>query len=508
MKSGMRSENQGNNVVFKYVTMVGIVLWLAFVYFLAAGQSTLFSSGEELRLLFHSSTFLFLFLPLILLSYCLLPGRFQKGILLVGSLLLYAWAEPVYLPLLLLLITFNYFCGLEMKDREDQPWKRDNSVLIAVAFDLLVLLFCRCGGMLADSLNKLPVLQISFAIRQAPPGIVVFILLAISYQMDVYRGKIVAENGWLDLALYLSMFPQLASGLLVKYQDLKEQLRTRQVTSSRFGEGAMLFIRGMGKAMVMVAVLGRGTQELLQLKPGSFSVLSAWLGCILYALKLYYLISGYSDMAGGLALFFGMTFKKNFEYPYTAESLGEFSEKWYLSLGSWFRENVFQPLGGEEKGKGRTALNLLLVWALTGLCYGASWKFLLWGLYFGLFLVLERFFLSRVLIRLPSFVRHLYVLLLVFIGWVFFLSPDLGYAFRYLGIMFGIGASGFADSEALYLVLNNWLFILLGVAGCTTLGYRILQRTMYDMRTQRVRTVVACVVYGAIFLLSVAYMIM
>ena len=270
----------------------------------------------------------------------------------------------------------------------------------------------------------------------------------------------------------------------------------------------MLFIRGMGKAMVMASVLGRGTQELLQLKLGSFSVLSAWLGCILYSLKLYYLISGYSDMAGGLAQLFGMVFKKNFEYPYTAESLGEFSEKWYLSLGHWFWENVFQPLGGENKGKGRTVLNLLLVWTLTGLFYGASRKFLLWGLYFGLFFVLEKLFLSRVLVRLPSFVRHLYVLLIVFVGWVFFLSPNLTYAFRYLGIMFGIGASGFADSEALYLLLNNWFFILLGVAGCTTLGYRILQRMMYDMRTQRVQIVVACVVYGAIFLLSAAYMIM
>lgn len=492
----------------KCLWMAVIVAYIGVLCWLTAGGYLVFEETVQNNLRFHSVWFLFLFLPVLLLIYHKVSERMQKKVLLVFSLLFYAWGQPVYMGLLLLLAAFHYFSGLDLEGKRRMSWKMDNSILLSVGFDLLLLIFCRYTGLLAETLNRFLPFQISLQLPEAPAGISVFLLLGIGYLIEVYRGKIKAEQKFLNVALYLSLFPPLAGGLFVRFQDLKETLSNRKKGAIFFGDGAMFFIRGMAKAMILAHVLGRALQEILQMKPGSFTVLTAWIGCALYALKLYYLLSGYSDMAIGVGKLLGLEFKKNFEYPYTAESLTEFSEKWYISLGTWFRENVFGPMGGEEKGTGRTVLHLAVVWALLGCWYGPSWKFLVWGLLAGLLLAAEKYVFSRVLVKIPSFFRHLYVLLLVSLGWILFFSPDLGYALRYLGMLFGIGASGFADGQSVYYLVTNWLMILLGVLGCTTAGYRLLQRITYNVRTQRVRAGTAGVVYGGLFLLSLAYLVM
>ncbi len=492
----------------KCLWMMAIVIYIGVLCWLTAGGYLEFKGTAQDNLCFHSVWFLFLFLPVLLLVYHKVPERMQKKVLLVFSLLFYAWGQPAYMGLLLLVAAFHYFSGLDLESKRRMPWKMDNSILLSVGFDLLLLLFCRYTGLLLDTLNRFLPFQISLQLPEAPAGISVFLLLGIGYLIEVYRGKIKADPKFLDVALYLSLFPQLAGGLFVRFQDLKETLSNRKRGPLFFGDGAMLFIRGMAKAMILARVLGRVPQEILEMKPGSFTVLTAWIGCGMYALKLYYLLSGYSDMAIGVGKMLGLEFKKNFEYPYTAESLTEFSEKWYISLGTWFRENVFLSLGGEEKGSGRTVLHLTVVWALIGFWYGPSWKFLVWGLLAGLLLAAEKYVFSRALVKIPSFFRHLYVLLLVSLGWILFFSPDLGYALRYLGVLFGIGVSGFADGQSVYYLVTNWLMILLGVLGCTTAGYRLLQRITYNVRTQRVRTGTAGVVYGGLFLLSLAYLVM
>ena len=264
----------------KCLWMMAIVIYIGVLCWLTAGGYLEFKGTAQDNLRFHSVWFLFLFLPVLLLVYHKVPERMQKKVLLVFSLLFYAWGQPVYMGLLLLVATFHYFSGLDLESKRKMPWKMDNSILLSVGFDLLLLLFCRYTGLLLDTLNRFLPFQISLQLPEAPAGISVFLVLGIGYLIEVYRGKIKAEPKFLDVALYLSLFPQLAGGLFVRFQDLKETLSNRKRGALFFGDGAMLFIRGMAKAMILARVLGRVPQEILEMKPGSFTVLTAWIGCM------------------------------------------------------------------------------------------------------------------------------------------------------------------------------------------------------------------------------------
>ncbi|MFQ6962424.1 MAG: MBOAT family O-acyltransferase, partial [Clostridium sp.] len=328
-----------------------------------------------------------------------------------------------------------------------------------------------------------------------------------SYIMDVYRKEVRPQKNILYFAMYICMFPQLIAGPIVRYIDIEEQLKNRTVTMRKFGQGAEYFIIGLAKKVILANSVGQVFDQIAGLQLGSFSVLTAWIGCISYAFQIYFDFSGYSDMAVGLGKMFGFEFRRNFDYPYTSSSITEFWRRWHISLSTWFREYVYIPLGGNRCTQSRHIMNLLVVWMLTGLWHGAAWNFLLWGLYYGILLVLEKYVWGQALERLPSVVRHIYSMVLVLIGWVFFFSPSLGYAMKYLGAMFGAGASAFADKQALYYILTHWLLYLLAVIGSSAVGYSLIRRIVGSFDNNRAKRAAAGVVYIGMFLISIAYLV-
>lgn len=498
-----RSKTSG----LKHVAFMSVLFYIGLVMCLSYVNPDLFAASAEQPAFIGSVTFIFGFLPILILVYYFLPWAFKNTTLLIANLLFYTWGEPVYAVLLLLMIWFNFLCGKELEENRDKPWEAEKIIGYAICVNLLVLGFCRYANLVVEGLNAFLPLELEFPLAEAPLGIAVYTLLSIGYLLDVFHGKAEAQTSIKNFALYISMFPQLSAGLVSRYQDVWEQIRHRNSNTARFGDGAMHFIRGFAKVMILANVLGRIPDQIQTTGIGNFTVMTAWVGCVMYAFEIYYTLSGYADMAIGLGKIFGFEFKKNFEYPYTAQSVTEFTGKWYLTLVSWFREYVYIPLGG-SKTKDKFIQNTLIVWALIGFWYGASWKFLVWGLYIAGHLILERLVLNKYLVRIPAVFRHVYTLIMILIGWVFFFSPNLTYAFRYLGTMIGIGASGFADAQTLSFIMSNWLLIVLAVLGCTTWGFGILQRLMYNMRTQRIKGIVAGVVYVLLFLVSTAFLVM
>lgn len=454
-------------------------------------------------MLFSSIVFLFTFLPIILILYYLVPRPMKNVILLFGSLLFYAWGEPVYIFLMIFSILFNYICGLDIaRNLGDQAAAR-RSLIFTVAVNLCILGFFKYEGFVLDSLSAVLPVDISYRAMALPIGISFYTFQILSYIIDVYRGHVKVQTNLLDFALYVTMFPQLIAGPIVQYADVDRQLHVRKESWGKFGEGSMFFIRGLAKKVLLANTIGMVYTEVAALAPGKVSVLSAWIGCISYAFQIYFDFSGYSDMAIGLGKMFGFEFLKNFDYPYISQSITEFWRRWHISLESWFREYVYIPLGGNRVPVIKHLRNLLIVWFLTGLWHGAAWNFVAWGLYYGLILILEKYFLSRVLERLPAVIRHIYSLVLVLIGWVFFFSPTLGGAVDYIQLMFGVGANGLVDSEGLYLLTTNLLLLILLVIGSTPIVHRAYERVMAG----RGKILANCVVYAAMFLLCIAYLV-
>lgn len=454
-------------------------------------------------MLFSSIVFLFTFLPIILILYYLVPRPMKNVILLFGSLLFYAWGEPVYIFLMIFSILFNYICGLDIaRNLGDQAAAR-RSLIFTVAVNLCLLGFFKYEGFVLDSLSAVLPVEIPYRAMALPIGISFYTFQILSYIIDVYRGHVKVQTNLLDFALYVTMFPQLIAGPIVQYADVDRQLHVRKESWGKFGEGSMFFIRGLAKKVLLANTIGMVYTEVAALAPGKVSVLSAWIGCIAYAFQIYFDFSGYSDMAIGLGKMFGFEFLKNFDYPYISQSITEFWRRWHISLGSWFREYVYIPLGGNRVPVIKHLRNLLIVWFLTGLWHGAAWNFVAWGLYYGFILILEKYFLGRVLDRLPAVIRHIYSLVLVLIGWVFFFSPTLGGAVDYIQLMFGVGANGLVDSEGLYLLTTNLLLLILLVIGSTPIVHRAYERVMAG----RGKILANCVVYAAMFLLCIAYLV-
>lgn len=458
-------------------------------------------------MLFSSVTFLFIFLPVTLALYYIVPERFRNIVMLAASLIFYAWGEPLYVVLMLLSILLNYICGLDIGSKRENPRKARRSLIFAVAANVCLLGFFKYYGFLLDSLNAVLPGDIPYRELPLPIGISFYMFQAISYIIDVYRKQVKPQENLLHLALYISMFPQLIAGPIVRYIDIEGQLKRRKVSMRKFGQGAEYFIIGLGKKVILAGLTGQIFDQISGLQMGSFSVLTAWVGCISYAFRIYFDFSGYSDMAIGLGKMFGFELGKNFDYPYISTSITEFWRRWFISLSTWFKEYVYIPLGGSRCGQSRQMLNMLIIWVLIGLWYGASWNFLIWGLYYGILLILERFIWGRALERIPAAVRHIYTMILVLIGWVFFFSPNLSYARDYLGVMFGPGASAFADKQAIFYVATHWLLYLAAVLGSSCAGYRIIRRIAGGFDNIRARKAAAAVVYTGIFLISIAYLV-
>lgn len=458
-------------------------------------------------MLFSSITFLFLFLPVTVLIYYLVPQKTRNLVLLIASLFFYAWGEPVYVVLMILSILLNFFCGKDIGEKRADPVRAKRSLIFAVVMNVLILGFFKYYGLLMETLNVLFPYEIPYRELALPIGISFYTFQELSYLIDIYRGNAKPQQRLLPFALYISMFPQLIAGPIVRYVDIEAQLLNRVMSMRKFGQGVMYFIVGFAKKVVLADSIGALYEQITALPIGSFSVLTAWVGCLAFAFQIYFDFSGYSDMAIGLGKMFGFEFRKNFQYPYIAKNIGEFWRRWHISLGTWFREYVYIPLGGNKCPASRHLLNLLIVWSLTGLWHGAQWNFLVWGLYYGVILILERYVWGRALGRLPAFVQHIYTFVLVLIGWVFFFSPSLGEAMDYLGVMFGAGASAWIDRQGFYFLLTHWLLFLLCVIGSSLRGMNILRLLTGSYESRRIRQIAACVVYIGMFLVSLAFLV-
>ena len=456
-------------------------------------------------MLFSSIVFLFSFLPAVMILYYLLPVRFRNVILLLASLVFYAWGEPVYLFLMLLSILFNYFSGLDIARNLQDKRAAKRSLVFNLIINLAVLGFFKYEGFVLDTLNGILPVHISYHALPLPIGISFYTFQILSYIIDVYRGNVKVQTNLPNFALYVTMFPQLIAGPIVQYADVDEQLASREVSRTKFGEGSMYFIRGLAKKVLLANTSGMIFTEVSGLAKGNIAVMTAWLGAFAYMFQIYFDFSGYSDMAIGLGKMFGFEFNMNFNYPYVSKSITEFWRRWHISLSSWFRDYVYIPLGGNRVSKIKHIRNLLIVWFLTGLWHGAAWNFVAWGLYYGVILIIEKYLLSPVLDRLPDVVRHIYSNVLVVIGWVLFFSSSFGQAADYIRVMFGAGAHGFADRESMYLLTSNLILWLILIFGSTPLVHF---RYEHMLRTKKWNTtIINSVVYAALFIVCIAYLV-
>ena len=456
-------------------------------------------------MLFSSIVFLFTFFPAVMILYYLLPVRFRNVILLLASLVFYAWGEPVYLFLMLLSILFNYFSGLDIARNLQDKRAAKRSLVFNLIINLAVLGFFKYEGFVLDTLNGILPVHISYHALPLPIGISFYTFQILSYIIDVYRGNVKVQTNLPNFALYVTMFPQLIAGPIVQYADVDEQLASREVSRTKFGEGSMYFIRGLAKKVLLANTSGMIFTEVSGLAKGNIAVMTAWLGAFAYMFQIYFDFSGYSDMAIGLGKMFGFEFNMNFNYPYVSKSITEFWCRWHISLSSWFRDYVYIPLGGNRVSKIKHIRNLLIVWFLTGLWHGAAWNFVAWGLYYGVILIIEKYLLSPVLDRLPDVVRHIYSIVLVVIGWVLFFSSSFGQAADYIRVMFGAGAHGFADRESMYLLTSNLILWLILIFGSTPLVHF---RYEHMLRTKKWNTtIINSVVYAALFIVCIAYLV-
>lgn len=456
-------------------------------------------------MLFSSIVFLFTFLPVVLILYYLLPVRFRNVILLLASLVFYAWGEPVYLFLMLLSILFNYFSGLDIARNLQDKRAAKRSLVFNLIINLAVLGFFKYEGFVLDTLNGILPVHISYHALPLPIGISFYTFQILSYIIDVYRGNVKVQTNLPNFALYVTMFPQLIAGPIVQYADVDEQLASRETSRTKFGEGSMYFIRGLAKKVLLANTSGMIFTEVSGLAKGNIAVMTAWLGAFAYMFQIYFDFSGYSDMAIGLGKMLGFEFNMNFNYPYVSKSITEFWRRWHISLSSWFRDYVYIPLGGNRVSKIKHIRNLLIVWFLTGLWHGAAWNFVAWGLYYGVILIIEKYLLSPVLDRLPDVVRHIYSIVLVVIGWVLFFSSSFGQAADYIRVMFGAGAHGFADRESMYLLTSNLILWLILIFGSTPLVHFRYEHMLRSKKWNT--TIINSVVYAALFIVCIAYLV-
>ena len=441
---------------------------------------------------FGNLYFVFGFLPVSLLLYFIAPSRIKNVVLLLCSLVFFAWGEPTYLLLLALSVGFNYFTGRELALllRAEKKGAARFVLTCSVILNLLLLCFFKYGAELLGG-RALPM----------PIGISFFTFSLLSFLFDIYRGRAPAAKNIIDFGLYVTFFPKLVSGPIVRYAEMEAQLREHPFSWEKFGSGARQFLIGLAKKVLIANTLGTTFYALSALSVTSLSAAGAWLCAISYSLMLYFDFGGYSDMAIGLAGMFGFALEKNFDYPYLSGTVAEFWRRWHISLGTWFREYVYIPLGGSRCGSLRTALNLMVVWLLTGIWHGTGACFLLWGVYYGVLLVLEKLILRRVLNKVPDAVRHILTLLCVVIGWVFFFSPSPQAAFAMLGRMFGTGK--LLDTAAKYYWSAAWRVILLAVFACMPVGARFCRSLL---RRGRAWIPLSFVYYAVLLLLCIAGM--
>lgn len=422
-------------------------------------------------MVFSSTIFLCIFLPIVLLGYYICPKKGRNLFLLIASLVFYAWGEPKYVLLMMLSITINYVFGLLMEKNRQNARRIKLMLVLSVVIDLALLCFFKYTDFVISNINAAFDTGFDLLKLALPIGISFYTFQAMSYTIDVYRGDVKVQRNIIDFGMYISMFPQLIAGPIVRYADVEGQLRERSVTMQDLSEGAMRFIVGLGKKVLLANQIGALWSEIYALG-GHSSALTAWIGAVAFTFQIYFDFSGYSDMAIGLGRMFGFKFPENFRYPYQSVSITDFWRRWHITLSTWFREYLYIPLGGNRRGLARQALNLFIVWTLTGFWHGAGWNFILWGLYYFVILLLEKLFMLKALDKAPKLLRHIYSLLLIVIGWVIFACDDITVLLPYLGSMFG--ANGALGGMDLYWLTTKAALLIVCAIASTELPKKLM----------------------------------
>ncbi len=431
-------------------------------------------------MVFSSLLFLFAYLPLVLICYYLSPRKAKNAVLFALSLLFYAWGEPIYLILMMLSITSAYLLGFGVaRYRHTSPGRAKWLTVLSVGINLSFLFFFKYYNFFATALSALPFVSIpTVSGLRLPIGISFYTFQILSYTVDLYRGNCDCQRNYVSFGTYVTLFPQLIAGPIVRYREIDEQLTYRHERMEDVSLGIRRFCCGLSKKVLLGDPLAQGSIYFRSMLSMERTTLGAWMTVVLYTLHLYFDFSGYTDMALGLGRMLGFRFPENFNYPYIAKSISEFWRRWHISLSSWFREYVYIPLGGNRAGKWRTYRNLAIVWLLTGLWHGAAWTFVLWGVYFGVLIIAERAFLQSLLDKCPTFLRHAYTMGLVCVGFLIFSAPDLPSAWDHAKALFGIGCVGGSSEVVIYQTLHLVPLMLIAAVGATPLPKRWFSRML------------------------------
>ncbi len=461
-------------------------------------------------MLFSSITFLFAFLPAVLLVYYISPRAIKNFVLMFFSLIFYAWGEPKYVFVMLASIIVGYVMGL----LTDYYMKKEKikaarwMVVLAVVINLGILFFFKYMGFFTENINKLPHVHIKALELSLPLGISFYTFQILTYSVDVYRRTAKPQKNIINLATYITLFPQLIAGPIVRYETVAKQLEERKENADDFGEGVRRFVTGLGKKVLIANMAGEIFDTLSKLPEDSNTVILSWLCSIAFTLQIYFDFSGYSDMAIGLGRMFGFKFLENFDYPYISKSLTEFWRRWHISLSSWFKDYVYIPLGGNRKGKAKTYRNLFVVWFLTGFWHGASWNFIIWGLYYFVLLMIEKTWLLKKLEKAPKFLSHLYALFFINFGWVIFAYDKWSALKSAVKNMFGFGGLTVFNRYTAYMLLSYGLFLIIAFVAATP--YPRLLAGKFITKIEDKKSSIAGVVEGVfiicVMLLSTAFL--
>lgn len=452
-------------------------------------------------MVFSSLVFLLRFLPVTLLLYFIVPAtKAKNAVLIAASLLFYAWGEPVWVILLIISSVVDYICG-GLAGRHSNTPKGKLFVVISLVLNLGLLGFFKYGGFVVNNLNALPWFNIPDPGISLPIGISFYTMQTISYTIDAYRGKAKVQKSFFRFLLFVSMFPQLVAGPIVRYTDIEDQLEERSITIQGIYEGITRFVVGLAKKTLVANYAGSVAVKFLDGELLSMSAPEVWFGLLCFTFQIYLDFSGYSDMAIGLGKTFGFTFPENFNYPYTAQSITDFWRRWHMTLGSFFRDYVYIPLGGNRRLQMR---NIFIVWMLTGLWHGASWNFVIWGLYFAVILVIEKVFLLKVLEKMPKILRALYSFALVLFGFNFFYFEDFGRNVDALKVMFGTAGASIGAADALRMVVSYLPFIAVCIICSLPVKRFILNRLERLRIPEGVRAAAAALCIAIAFIMSAA----
>lgn len=474
-------------------------------------------------MVFSQLTFLYYFLPIVMIVYFFASDKIRNVLIFITGLLFYAWGEPFYVCLMLLSTAIDYTAGRLMAKYDDDNKKRKICLIVSVCMNVGLLAIFKYSDFLIDSFNGVfgtsitnPVVLVNKALNslypfglnekrvELPIGISFYTFQSMSYTIDLYLRNIKVQKSFLNFASYVSLFPQIVAGPIVRYEDVANELESRTVNIAKISAGIGLFVKGLAKKVLLANNIGMVWTQIKAMDYSTISVATAWLGIIAFAFQIYFDFSGYSDMATGLGKMLGFEFPKNFDHPYISKSISEFWRRWHITLGSWFRSYVYIPLGGNRNGNFKTYRNLFITWALTGLWHGASWNFILWGLFFGVLIIIERLGFGKILEKLPSAVSMLYTFVMVLFGWVLFDTDTLADAGRYYAAMFGAGGS-LIDSYARYTIASNAVMLTLCILISGGLGSRLI--SFCEEKNKRASAVAGVAVKIGGLLICTAYLV-